>query len=290
VGASTAALFLSLKYHKLHPDYVHTRLAALGTAHGLRVLLVLVDVDEHAEPLRALTKACLLAGASLLLAWSAAEAARYLELFKTQEHTAPTAIREKVAEDFGSRLVDVFTKIRGVNKTDAVRLVSTFGSIRRAVNASPEEVLMISGWGQQKVARLESAVGDGFTAGKRKAVRTDDGGKKKRTAKSGADADGVAARLGIGSVAAATPSVPQAWVIEDDDDALAAVAEYEAAEAAAARQRRSIVREGAGRPTDGGEEKKHVDVDVDPDVLDVDDDGVGAGIMEALAKLREKKG
>ena len=41
-----------------------------------------------------------------------------------------------------------------MDKTDAATLVSTFGSVKRAVNARPEEVI---GWGQQKVARLERA-------------------------------------------------------------------------------------------------------------------------------------
>ena len=152
--------------------------------------------------------------------------------------------------------MDVFTKVRGVNKTDAVTLVSTFGSVKRAVNARPEEVIMISGWGQQKVARLERAVGEGFRVGKRKGAAGNEA-VKKRMAKAGADADGVAARLGIGSGAAtsARTQVPQAWVVEDDDDALAAVAEFEAAEEVA-RLRMSMVREGSSRP-----EKEKDDVD-----------------------------
>lgn len=35
---------LSLRYHNLHPDYIHQRLQSLGKNFALRVLLVQVDV------------------------------------------------------------------------------------------------------------------------------------------------------------------------------------------------------------------------------------------------------
>ena len=34
----------SLRYHQLHPEYVHNRLKELGKGYDLRVLLVQVDV------------------------------------------------------------------------------------------------------------------------------------------------------------------------------------------------------------------------------------------------------
>jgi DNA excision repair protein ERCC-1 len=44
VGKKTAILFLSIKYHRLHPDYIHRRIAQLGQHYELKVLLVRVDV------------------------------------------------------------------------------------------------------------------------------------------------------------------------------------------------------------------------------------------------------
>lgn len=43
VGRTACILFLSLKYHNLNPDYIHTRLKLLGKMFELRVLLVQVD-------------------------------------------------------------------------------------------------------------------------------------------------------------------------------------------------------------------------------------------------------
>jgi DNA excision repair protein ERCC-1 len=44
LGRTTCALFLSLRYHKLHPNYIYERFQKLGKNYILRILLVLVDV------------------------------------------------------------------------------------------------------------------------------------------------------------------------------------------------------------------------------------------------------
>lgn len=42
MGATTCAVFLSLRYHRLNPQYVHDRLKMLGQQYQLRVLLLQV--------------------------------------------------------------------------------------------------------------------------------------------------------------------------------------------------------------------------------------------------------
>lgn len=42
MGKTSCALFLSLRYHNLNPDYIHERLKLLGKMYELRVLLVQV--------------------------------------------------------------------------------------------------------------------------------------------------------------------------------------------------------------------------------------------------------
>ncbi|XP_041276729.1 DNA excision repair protein ERCC-1, partial [Onychostruthus taczanowskii] len=69
LGAGACALFLSLRYHRLHPEYIHERLRALGRGCGLRVLLLQVDVRDPHQSLKDLAKVCLLTDCTLLLAW-----------------------------------------------------------------------------------------------------------------------------------------------------------------------------------------------------------------------------
>ena len=76
------ALFLSCKYHNLHPKYIHRRISELRTDFDLRVLLCLVDIEDNASTLLALNKLCVINNMTLILAWSNEEAARYLEPLK----------------------------------------------------------------------------------------------------------------------------------------------------------------------------------------------------------------
>ena len=46
---SPSRLFDSLKYHNLHPEYIHERLKQLGNNYELRVLLVVVDIVSHSH-------------------------------------------------------------------------------------------------------------------------------------------------------------------------------------------------------------------------------------------------
>jgi len=68
------SLISSLKYHRLHPEYIHQRIARLGHAYNLRILLVVCDVvrsssafilyqrvfhvsqTEHQDSIREITK------------------------------------------------------------------------------------------------------------------------------------------------------------------------------------------------------------------------------------------
>jgi DNA excision repair protein ERCC-1 len=122
----------------------------------------MVDVDNHEDSLRELSKTSLVNNVTMLLCWSAQEAGRYLELYKTFEHAGPASIRAKQSTSYSENMVDFITVPRGINKTDAVGLVSNFGSIRTAINARPEEIGLIAGWGDKKVQRWSSAVKEPF--------------------------------------------------------------------------------------------------------------------------------
>ncbi|KAG4428337.1 hypothetical protein IFR05_016183 [Cadophora sp. M221] len=166
LGATTCALFLSLKYHRLHPEYVYNRIKGLQGKYNLRVLLTMVDIGNHEESLKELSKTSLVNNVTLILCWSAAEAARYLELYKSYEHANSSAIKGIESKGYAEKMVDFVTVPRSINKTDAVSIVSAFGSIKNAVNARPEEVAVVGGWGEKKVRRWCAVVDEPFRARK----------------------------------------------------------------------------------------------------------------------------
>ncbi|CAI7677107.1 unnamed protein product [Penicillium palitans] len=162
VGTTTCAMFLSLKYHRLHPEYIYSRVKQLAGKYNLRLVLVMVDIQNHEDSLRELSKTSIINNLTLILCWSAPEAAHYLELFKSSENAQPTAIRAQQAQSYKESLVEFVTVPRSINKSDAASLISTFGSLQNAINAQPEQISAVPGWGEKKVQQWCHAVREDF--------------------------------------------------------------------------------------------------------------------------------
>ncbi|KAF7361819.1 DNA excision repair protein ERCC-1 [Mycena venus] len=173
VGRTTGVLFLSLKYHRLHPEYIFTRVEKLGHSYSLRILLVMSDVTEHRDPIRELTKAgafrllvsektdhrqmCLINNITVLVAFSVEEAGHYLSTFKQFEHKPPDLIKERVDKDYDSILRSTLTSISKVNKTDVETLRTSFGSFANISRATSDQLQNLPGFGQVKVRNIKNA-------------------------------------------------------------------------------------------------------------------------------------
>jgi DNA excision repair protein ERCC-1 len=183
----------SLKYHRLHPEYIYTRIRNLQGKYNLRILLTLVDIPNHEDSIRELSKTSVVNNVTVILCWSAAEAARYLELYKSYENANFSAIRGQQSSNYADKLVEFVTVPRSLNKSDAVALVANFGSLKNAINAEPEQLSMMSGWGGVKVKRWTAAVEEPFRAKKaaKKGFQSSSSaaaGRDSRTASTNADA------------------------------------------------------------------------------------------------------
>jgi len=165
VGRTTGVLFLSLRYHRLHPEYIHQRIERLGQSYNLRILLIMCDISEHQDPIRELTKVCLLNNITVIVAWSADEAGQYLTAYKQSEHRPPTLIRERVDKTPDALLRTALTSIPRVNKTDVETLRASFGSFAKIAQADAEQLARLPGFGPKKVARLKDAFERPFRTG-----------------------------------------------------------------------------------------------------------------------------
>ncbi|KAG5639406.1 hypothetical protein H0H81_002938 [Sphagnurus paluster] len=158
VGRTTGVLFLSLKYHRLHPEYIHIRIEKLGQSYTLRILLVLCDINiamqfENSPRFD--------------------EAGHYLSTLKQFEHKPPDMIKERVDKDYNSILRTALTSISKVNKTDVETLRTSFGvrldidlprlmlnlvpkSFANIAKATPEQLRNLPGFGQVKVKNIKN--------------------------------------------------------------------------------------------------------------------------------------
>ncbi|OIV90846.1 hypothetical protein TanjilG_15579 [Lupinus angustifolius] len=154
LGQSSCALYISLRYHLLHPDYLYYRIRELQKNFKLRVVLCHVDVEDVKKPLLEVTKTALLHECTLLCAWSLEECGRYLETIKVYENKPADIIQGQMDTDYLSRLTHALTTVRHVNKTDVVTLGTTFGSLSHIMGASMEDLARCPGIGERKVKRL----------------------------------------------------------------------------------------------------------------------------------------
>ncbi|KAI0052793.1 hypothetical protein FA95DRAFT_1163032 [Auriscalpium vulgare] len=174
VGRTTGVLYLSLQYHRLHPEYIHQRIEQLGHSYNLRVLLLLCDISEHQEHIRELTKICLINNITIMVAWTCVvcacslrrshacphrkdEAGQYLSTYKQFEHKPPTLIRERVERTPAALMRATLTGISKVNKTDVETLRTSFGSFANIARATSDQLSQLPGFGPKKVARMKDA-------------------------------------------------------------------------------------------------------------------------------------
>lgn len=172
INATAQVLFLSLKYHKLRPEYVGRRLDKLRglSATGprdindeaLRVLLVVVDIDSPQEPLRSLATMCIRHDMSLVVAWLFEEAGHYVAALKLNEMAKTRldlAIQGIKKGDYALNILASLTTVRAVNKTDVANLLASCKSFKNVVmHAAADDLAGIPGLGERKSENLKAAM------------------------------------------------------------------------------------------------------------------------------------
>ncbi|SGZ47625.1 CIC11C00000005761 [Sungouiella intermedia] len=182
INATLQVLFLSLKYHKLRPEYVWRRIEKLkgGSVTGgdslvsdqaLRVLLVVVDIDSPQEAIRHLLGICMKQDLSMVVAWSFEEAGNYLAYFKQNELATSkiaSSIQGVKKGDYNLNIVSTLTSVRAVNKTDVAHLLANCKSFKNVVlqAALGDGLGDIPGLGDRKIQNLKAVFSEPFVFNK----------------------------------------------------------------------------------------------------------------------------
>ncbi|CAG9769411.1 unnamed protein product [Ceutorhynchus assimilis] len=162
MGAQICALFLSLRYHNLNPDYIHERLKLLKNFYKLRILLVQVDIKEPHHALKNLTRICILANMTLILAWSPDEAGKILETYKIYENKPPDNVMGKSESSPYLKVIQALSSIKPVNKTDAINLLTRFKTLEGIIKATEFQLSECPGFGTRKAKKLHKVLRENF--------------------------------------------------------------------------------------------------------------------------------
>ncbi|ODV93949.1 hypothetical protein PACTADRAFT_20220, partial [Pachysolen tannophilus NRRL Y-2460] len=175
INPKVFVLFLSLKYHKLHPEYIYNKIRKFNgnnyqINNNMKVLLCVVDIENNNDIIRELNKICLLNDLSLVLAWSFEEASNYLNYLKQLENNNEYKQIKGTntnKDDYYQILANTLTTIRQINKTDTINLISKYGSFKDLINLSnSEDLFEVQGMGKVKINKFLSTIDENFILNK----------------------------------------------------------------------------------------------------------------------------
>ncbi|EJT45170.1 hypothetical protein A1Q1_06487 [Trichosporon asahii var. asahii CBS 2479] len=125
-SSKNAIVHSVLQYHRLHPEYIHSRIEKMRNAYNVRILLILCDIQY--------------------------------------EHKSADPIKERVHQTYHNQLDHVLTSGRKVNKSNVEALAAQFGSFSAIATQSNHALGTVKGLGPKKVVSLLDAFNKPFVA------------------------------------------------------------------------------------------------------------------------------
>lgn len=161
IGKNNACIFISMKYHRLKPNYLKARIKTLQNKYTNRILLCLIDIDNIDNVLGEINQYAFFSNCTLILCWSLEECARVLEDFKINEKKFHS-IRNKIYSKHDEKISEVLKKIRSINSNDALTLMKKFGNFKNIVQANKNDLINCPGLGNKKISALLMTFNDPF--------------------------------------------------------------------------------------------------------------------------------
>lgn len=139
-----------------------------------------MDISDPHHVLKSLTRICILADLTLVLAWSPEEAGKILETYKSFESKPADKIMEKsessiylqvknktfnmtgILKTVIFQLVRDLASIKPINKTDAMTLLARFKTLEGIIQASEFQLAECFGLGPRKAKKLYNTLHEKF--------------------------------------------------------------------------------------------------------------------------------
>ena len=156
IGKNLAVLFLSLKWHRQHPDYIGTRIRQFKGGFTTRVILLVVDVPSPDANIARLTVMANANAMNIVLAFDYEEAARWLMAFYNSQDAAVDDLKA-VNETNMEIAVDALNAL-GASKREAETVLANYATLAEALLASSESLASCTGMSDSKAEALTEAI------------------------------------------------------------------------------------------------------------------------------------
>ncbi|CDU16205.1 hypothetical protein YYC_04888 [Plasmodium yoelii 17X] len=162
IGKNNACLFISMKYHRLKPNYLKARIETLTNKYNNRILLCLVDIDNIENPLGEINQLAFCYNMTLILCWDNNECARIIEDYKIFEKNFSYIKNNKNFSTNQEKIHELLKKIRCINSSDCFTITNKFKNFSAIAKAKKEDFVNCSGLGNKKIQSLLSTFSDPF--------------------------------------------------------------------------------------------------------------------------------
>ncbi|OHT04831.1 Mating-type switching protein swi10 [Tritrichomonas foetus] len=160
IGNKVGVLFLTIKYHRQNPNYIHDRIKNLRGNFPTRILLLLVNSDQPDSIIEKLTILGIANNINLVLAFDYEEAARWLiSLYDTQENTSD--FLKATNESNYNIAVDALHAL-GASTKEADALLDNFSTLADILLCTDEQIADTGCLSTSKIEILTEATNKPF--------------------------------------------------------------------------------------------------------------------------------
>ncbi|KAH0788472.1 DNA excision repair protein ERCC-1 [Histomonas meleagridis] len=127
IGYKIGILFLSLKYHRTHPEYLGKKIANFRGGYATRILLLVVDIQNPDHVISKLTSLSIANNLNVVLAFDFEEAGRWiLTMYNTQESQVDELKASN--ETTYDIAIDALNAV-GISRKDAASMIESYGTV-----------------------------------------------------------------------------------------------------------------------------------------------------------------
>ena len=160
IGHQIGILFLSLKFHRSHPEYLDKRVLNFKGGYASRILLLVVDGQNPDRVISKLTSYSIANNLNLVLAFDYEEAGRWiLTMYNTQE--AQVDELKASNETTYDIAIDALNAI-GVSKKDAASMLESCGTLSKCLLQSRGELAKTNILSDFKMEQFLAALDEPF--------------------------------------------------------------------------------------------------------------------------------
>ena len=136
IANKAGVLFLTLTYHRQHPDYIGERIRLFQGSFPLRILLFLVNSEKPDDVIQKLTIFCIHNNINIVLAYDYEEAGRWiLCLYNSQENSIDHL---KAVNESNHEMAIEALQALGPSKRESELLLDSFPTVADCLLASKE--------------------------------------------------------------------------------------------------------------------------------------------------------